>query len=104
MIIWLMLIGIGAITYAIRLSFIVFFGQTEMPPRLLDILRLVPMTVLSAIILPQIFVPNNTIDISFGNPRWIAGSIAVLVAWRTRNVLITIAVGMLTLWGLQLIH
>ncbi|HEX4206177.1 MAG TPA: AzlD domain-containing protein [Ktedonobacteraceae bacterium] len=102
MITWLMILAIGVITYAIRLSFIVFFGKMEIPPRLLSILRFVPIAVLSAIILPQLFLPNNTITASLANPRWIAGILAVLVAWRTRNVLLTIVVGMLVLWIVQI--
>jgi branched-subunit amino acid transport protein len=97
-----MILAIGVITYAIRLSFIVFFGKMEIPPRLLSILRFVPIAVLSAIILPQLFLPNNTITASLANPRWIAGILAVLVAWRTRNVLLTIVVGMLVLWIVQI--
>src|SRR5256885_412699 len=101
MITWLLILGIGLITYAIRLSFILFFGKVEMPPLLLRILRFVPIAVLSAIILPQLLLPGGTLDLSLRNPRWLAGILAALVAWRTRNVLLTIAVGMVALWVLQ---
>ncbi|HTK08261.1 MAG TPA: AzlD domain-containing protein [Ktedonobacteraceae bacterium] len=102
MMLWLMIICIGIITYGMRLSFIMFFGNREMPSRLLHILRFVPMAVLSAIILPQLVLPGSAIDLSLQNPRWIAGSFAAIVAWRTRNVLLTIAVGMVALWILQM--
>jgi branched-subunit amino acid transport protein len=98
---WLLIIAIGLATYATRLSFITIFGKREMPAFALRLLRFVPMAVLSAIIWPQLFIANNTLDLSLDNPRWIAGLLAVLVAWRTRNVLLTIALGMLTLWLLQ---
>ena len=101
MTLWLMIIGIGIITYAIRLSFIVFFSKREMPPRLLSILRFVPLAVLSAIIFPQLFLVNNVLTLSLQNPRWIAGGFAAIVAWRTRNVLLTILLGMGALWALQ---
>ncbi|HVU70778.1 MAG TPA: AzlD domain-containing protein [Ktedonobacteraceae bacterium] len=101
MITWLLIIGIGLATYAIRLSFITIFGKREIPAFVLRMLRFVPMAVLSAIIWPQLFILNNTLDLSLTNPRWIAGLLAVLVAWRTRNVLLTIAVGMVALWLLQ---
>src|SRR6202008_4118781 len=98
MMLWLIIICTGVITYTMRLSFIMFFGNREIPPRLLHILRFVPMAVLSAIILPQLVLPASTIDLSLQNPRWIAGGFAAIVAWRTRNVLLTIAVGMVALW------
>ena len=98
---WLMLLIIGLITYAIRLSCIGLLGQREMPALLLKALRFVPITVLPAIILPQLFLRNNTLVLSVQNPRWIAGILAAIVAWRTRNVLLTILVGMVALWVLQ---
>ena len=101
MTLWLMLLIIGLITYAIRLSCIGLLGQREMPALLLKALRFVPITVLPAIILPQLFLRNNTLVLSVQNPRWIAGIIATIVAWRTRNVLLTILVGMVALWVLQ---
>ena len=101
MTLWLMLLIIGLITYAIRLSCIGLLGQREMPALLLKALRFVPITVLPAIIMPQLFLRNNTLVVSVQNPRWIAGILAGIVAWRTRNVLLTILVGMVALWVLQ---
>jgi branched-subunit amino acid transport protein len=57
--------------------------------------------VLSAIIFPELLMPGGTLDISWGNLRLFAGLAAALVAWRTRNVLLTIAVGMGVLYLLQ---
>jgi branched-subunit amino acid transport protein len=101
MTLWLMLLVIGAITYTIRLSCIGLLGQRDMPALLLKALRFVPIAVLPAIILPQLFLRNNALALSVQNPRWMAGIVAGIVAWRTRNVLLTIAVGMVVLWMLQ---
>ena len=103
MTLWLMLLIIGLVTYAIRLSCIGLLGQRDMPALLLKALRFVPLTVLPAIILPQLFLRNNTLALSLQNPRWMAGILAAIVAWRTRNVLLTIAVGMVALWVLQFV-
>jgi branched-subunit amino acid transport protein len=100
---WLTLIAAGLITYAVRLSFILLFGRREVPPRLLRALRFVPAAVLSAIIFPELFVHNGTVVASLGNARLVAGILAALVAWRTRNVLLTIVAGMAVLWLLQLL-
>jgi branched-subunit amino acid transport protein len=101
MISWLLILGIGVATYAIRLSFVTFFGKKEFPPFIMRMLRFVPMAVLSAIIWPQLFLVNNRLDLSPGNARWIAGILAGVIAWRTRNVLLTIVAGMVALWILQ---
>ena len=100
---WLTLLCIGAMTYAIRLSFITFFGKIEMPPLLLRTLRFVPVSVLSAIIFPALFLNANRLNLTLSNARLIAGILAALVAWRTKNVLLTIIVGMAGLWLLQLV-
>lgn len=98
---WLLIIGIGIATFGLRLSFILGLGQVEMPALALRTLRFVPIAVLTAIIVPQLLLPGGTIELSLHNPRWIAGLLAALIAWRTRNVFLTIMVGMLALWGLQ---
>ena len=64
-------------------------------------LAYVPPAVLSAIIFPELFMPGGTLNITFGNLRLISGIVAALVAWRTRNALLTIVVGMVTLFVLQ---
>jgi len=46
-------------------------------------------------------MPGGTLDLSLGNERLLAGLLAILVAWRTRNVLLAVAAGMIALWLLQ---
>ncbi len=101
--VWLLLIGMGIVTYAIRLSLIVLIGRVDVPPLVQKALRFVPPAVLSAIIFPELLRPGGTFDLSFGNVRLLAGVLAAGVAWRTKNVLLTIGVGMVTLWVLQVV-
>lgn len=98
---WLTLIAGGMITYAIRLSLILTWGRVTLPPTLQRGLRFVPPAVLSAIIFPEILRHNGALDLSVGNVRLLAGVAAALVAWRTKNALLTIAAGMAALWILQ---
>jgi branched-subunit amino acid transport protein len=98
---WLIIVGMGIVTYAIRLSLIVLLGRLDVPPLVQRALRFVPPAVLSAIILPEVLRPGGALDISFGNDRLIAGVLAAGVAWRTRNVFLSIAVGMVALWILS---
>ena len=97
--IWLTMFLAGLVTFMTRLSFIWLVGRWEMPVWLRRGLRYVPQAVLTAIIFPEIFILDGNLTLSpLANARIIAGIIAVLVAWRTRNVLLTIGVGMLVLW------
>jgi branched-subunit amino acid transport protein len=66
-------------------------------------LEYVPASVLSAITLPELIMHHGVADISLGNYRLIAGVVAIMVAWRTRQVLPTLVAGMVMLWGLQVV-
>jgi len=57
--------------------------------------------VLTAIVVPELLYRNNQVDVSPTNVRLLAGLIAIGVAWRTKNALITIGAGMIALWVLQ---
>jgi branched-subunit amino acid transport protein len=99
---WLPALAVaGLVTFAIRLSFIALLGKVELPPVITRALRYVPPAVLSAIIFPELLVRHGALDLRPGNARLIGGVVAALVAWRTRNVLLTIAVGMAALWTVQ---
>ncbi|NJN55037.1 MAG: AzlD domain-containing protein [Anaerolineae bacterium] len=98
MITWFTIIGMGIITYAIRLSPILLLERFELSPAVRQALKFVPVAVLSAIILPELVMPGGSVDVSLGNGRLLAGMVAIVVAWRTKNVLWTIAVGMGLLW------
>ena len=101
MTLWLTIIAMGLVTYALRLSLITLLGRFEVPPLVSRGLRFVPPAVLSAIFVPELVQPGGKLNLSLGNARLLAGLLAMLVAWRTRNVLLTVAVGMVSLWILQ---
>jgi branched-subunit amino acid transport protein len=98
---WLAIVGAGAGTFALRLSFIALLGRVEMPLFLRRVLRLVPAAVLTAFVIPLLFYENGALQVSLGNERLLAGLVAALIAWRTRSVLFTLGGGMAMLWTLQ---
>lgn len=101
---WLIILFMGLVTFGIRLSVIGLSDKMELPVLLRRGLRFVPPAVLSAIIAPDVLLRDGQLDVSLGNVRLLAGVLAALVAWRTKNVLLTIAVGMAALWLLQFIR
>ena len=102
--IWLIMIGLAVGTFIIRISFIALFGKWEIPPLMQRALRFVPVSVLFPLVMPQFLTRNNAIDVSLSNPRLIAGFVAGLIAWRTKNVVLTILSGMIILWLLQSLY
>jgi branched-subunit amino acid transport protein len=100
---WLLLLFSGLLTFGTRLSFILLLDRIKVPAWFRRGLRFVPPAVLSAIILPDLFSQNSVLNLSLLNPQLYAGALAVLVAWRTKNVLLTILVGMIALLIFQAI-
>src|SRR5438445_5722363 len=103
MALWLTLLRIGVLTYAIRLSFILLLGKMVMPSFLMRALRFVPVAVLSAIILPALFLDGSRLNLSLGNARLLAGVLAAVVAWRTKSALLTIVVGIVEFGVLDIV-
>jgi branched-subunit amino acid transport protein len=97
MTIWVTIIIVGLLTYGTRLSSIVLLGHKKIPASLSRTLRFVPPAVLSALIFPALLLSSDNQTISLLNERLIAGLIAAIIAWRTKNVMLTIIVGMVVL-------
>lgn len=99
--IYLVMVVAGVGTLALRFSFIGLLrrGVDEIPELARRVLRLVPAAVLAAIVAPGLTHPGTVLDP--WNVRMLAGAVAAVAAWRTRNVSATIAVGMAALWLLQ---
>ncbi len=100
-VLWLTIMGTGAVALALRLSFIALLGRIEMPGLFERALRFVPAAAFTALAIPFLFYENGALEVSLDNERLLAGLVAALIAWRTRNVLLTLGAGMATLWTLQ---
>lgn len=100
--IWLVMLLGGLITFGMRFSLIYLFGRFQVPETIRKALHYVPPAVLSAIIFPELFLYEETWNLSLDNTRLLAGLVAILVAWFSRNTLVTILAGMVALFLLQL--
>ena len=96
--IWLVILLAGLVTYATRLSFILLLDRIQVPDWFRRGLRFVPVAVLSAIVLPELTSPDGSLSLTWRNPQMAAGAVAILVAWRTKNMLLTILAGMAALF------
>lgn len=96
----LLVLGMALVTFATRYPILALVSRVDLPPSMLAALKFIPPAVLTAIIMPALFAPNNaTMDISFANAYLIAGLFTVIAAWRTKNLLLTLAIGMIAFWG-----
>lgn len=98
---WMVIIAMGVVTYALRLSMILLFDRVAMPDVIRRALRFVPPAVLAALVVPALLAPDPVRHMAIDHARLIAGVLAAVVAWRTKNVFLTIGVGMGLMWILQ---
>ncbi len=99
--IWLVMLLGGLITFGMRFSLIYLFGRFQVPETMRRALHYVPPAVLSALIFPELFMPNGALHIGLDNTRLLAGLTAIVVAWFSKNTLITIIAGVIALFLLQ---
>lgn len=94
---WLLILGLALTSFLPRASFILLFARWPVPALLRRALRYVPAAVFSAILVPGLVLSAGSVHIGLDNQRLLAGIIAGIIAWRTRNTLLTIVAGMLAL-------
>jgi branched-subunit amino acid transport protein len=93
----LLVTGMAIVTFLIRYPVLALLGKVSLPDPALRALRYIPAAVLTAIIVPAVLLPEGQIKIG-SNAFLLAAIVAVLVSWRTKNLLLTIIIGMASLW------
>jgi branched-subunit amino acid transport protein len=88
MTLWLTMLGMALVTFALRAAFLVLPPGIELPAFFKRALRYVPAAVLTAIWAPEVLVQNEQLP---------AGVVAIAVAWRWRATFATIIAGLLAL-------
>ncbi|WP_108652533.1 AzlD domain-containing protein [Dongshaea marina] len=95
--IWIILLAGSLGTFAFRYSFLWLADRYQMPQTLRSLLKYVPAAVLAALVTPAVMTPAINSS-NWHDPRLIAGIVALAIAWRTRNTLLTLIGGMLMMW------
>lgn len=99
---FILILGMFVVTFGFRYPVLAFVSRIRLPHFIERALKYVPPAVLSAIIVPEILLPNGTNpDFSLNNPALIAGLVAVLISYKTKNLLLTIILGMAVFFGIR---
>ena len=93
---WGLILGMVLVTYLIRYLPLAYLSQAEIPSWFTRWLELATTAILAAMLAPALLIVNDRIDLSLNNASFWAAIPAALVAWRTRNIMLTIVVGMAT--------
>ena len=98
----LMIAGMAAVTIAIRAAIFVLGDRIMFPPLLRQALDFVPVTVLSAIVVPMVVAPHGGgLEITWRNPQLVAAIVAGVLCALTRHQLLTIVGAMLVFFVWQ---
>ena len=97
---WAVILVVGALNYASRLSFIAIFARRRVPALLERAFRYVPAAMLTALVLPMV-IDVTPQGLHPHTPKVIAAVIATVVAWFKLGTLGTLGVGMAALWLLN---
>lgn len=94
--------GMALVTFATRFAAVALLGQKKMPAGLERWLRHIPTGILTALIAPALLLPKGYVDFSLQNHYLLAGLVAAAAAWKSRNIIATLLLGMGTMFLLRL--
>jgi branched-subunit amino acid transport protein len=96
------IIGMAVITFFIKALVFMLGDRVGFSPALKQALSFVPVTVLTAIIVPMVLAPHGQgLELSWRNPQLVAAGFAVAVCAVTRHQLLTILAGLTVFFGWQ---
>lgn len=93
---WIIILGLGVGSFALRFVFLGLIGDRTMPEWVLRHLRYTAVAVLPAIVAPLVLWPNATGG-QFDPVRLTAALVTLGVGYATKNVLLAIGLGAATL-------
>lgn len=98
-----LIVGMMLATFSVRYIMFGASSYIKLSPALLNALRYVPPVVLSAIVVPEVLLSNGELSVGFMNARLVAAIAAILISYFTRNLLLTITVGMAVFFVWQVV-
>jgi branched-subunit amino acid transport protein len=98
-----LIIGMALVTFGVRYPVLALVSRVTLPGPMLESLHFIPPAVLTAIIVPAMLMPDGTVEMSLQNAYLIGGLAAGLIAWYSRNLLLTICLGMAIFWSWRLL-
>jgi branched-subunit amino acid transport protein len=95
---------LGGLNYLLRFVPAILLNKFSLPKYVEEWLSFVPVATMAAVVVPSIIgYDDKPIYFSMSNPNLVCALPTVIVAWKTRSLGLTLAVGMLTMALLQLL-
>ncbi len=96
--IWISIIVAGLINYLTRLGSILLIKPQKLNSTLKIVLNYVPSAVFPAIIFPAVFLNDSGLLVEFNDPKVIATIIAFFIGIFSKNLTLTIFIGLISYW------
>ncbi len=90
------ILGMMIVTYIPRMLPLAILSRVNIPKGVLDWLGYVPVAVLSALLAPELLLKNGELSINTSNTYLLAAIPCFLAGIYTKNIFITVIVGMST--------
>jgi len=87
-------LAMTAVTYLCRALFTVSVSRVKISPWWENYLTFIPFAVLTALVTPYLLLPGPAMKLSLINPYTLAGAVTFVVSYRTRNLIISVGIGM----------
>ncbi|QUJ70180.1 AzlD domain-containing protein (plasmid) [Photobacterium sp. GJ3] len=102
--IWLTILAMALIVFASRYLFLAPGLPIRLNHQAQRFLSYASPAVLTAIWAPIVFVPEQSgLNLSWSNPYLIGALVSALIAWKTKNVLLTAVIGMAVFGGVSIL-
>ncbi|HHX23457.1 MAG: AzlD domain-containing protein [Tepidanaerobacteraceae bacterium] len=89
-----LIMGMCLVTYLPRMLPATLLSKRKIHKVLIRFLSFIPVAVLSALLFPAVFMVNNRISISWSNHVFIAALFTFPLAYKTKNMFLTVLMGM----------
>ncbi|AYO31237.1 AzlD domain-containing protein [Biomaibacter acetigenes] len=90
-----LIVGMGIVTYLPRMMPATVLSRKQLPELLIRFLNYIPAAVLSALFFPSVLVTGHEINIGMSNPLFITSLLTFPIAYKTKNMFLTVIIGMI---------
>lgn len=99
----LIILGMSIVTYLPRVLPIIVLSKTKIPEWFMRWLKYIPIAVLSALLVPEIMISENAVNLSLENKNLLAAIPCFLIAYKTKNLFITVITGIIAMLVMNLL-
>lgn len=89
-----LIVGMGIVTYLPRMMPATVLSRKKLPKLLIKFLSYIPAAVLSALFFPSVLLSGHEINLGVSNPLFVTSLLTFPIAYKTRNMFLTVIFGM----------